>query len=542
MFNPDFYPTPEALAHRMFDKVDFSTVKKILEPSAGKGDLIKALETHYYTSEFSSTRGKFKTWDKSFEIDAIEIEQDLQAVLNSMDQVSVIDSDFLSYAGGTHYDLVIANFPFSDGDKHLHKAIDLLFCGQIVCLLNAETLKNPCTKSRQDLVAKLQKLGAEIEFIEDAFASAERKTKVEVALIYINIKRSVEIDVFGEMKDETAQQLELGQEEYEISNRETYPELVAKFNQTCEQVNTQLISFYKHYKNVSEYLDLQIKGEKDDRNEHTLTDLMRKKYNQFLKKIKQEYWEKVTELPEVRKYLTSTEVEKLAANTAMFHCKEFTVSNIQQFILNLVKTYPEHINQAILDLFEMMTRHALKDQSWHYEEYKKSIHYFNAWKTNSGYKINKKVIMPFYQDYYGQKWCRIGYSQAKMLRDIETVMRYFKPSSFNNPIDKACEEALKNDQNRKIETDYFFISIFKKGTLHLEFKDDDLLRRFNIEACKMKNFIPKEYSDKDYTDLSSEEKDIVNQFEGAGTYTPIKDNIRLTGSQNILALEHKLSA
>lgn len=190
----------------------------------------------------------------------------------------------------------------------------------------------------------------------------------------------------------------------------------------------------------------------------------------------------------------------------------------------------------------MMTRHALKDQSWHYEEYEKSIHYFNAWKTNSGYKINKRVIMPFYQDYYSQDWDRIGYSQAKMLRDIETVMRYFKPSSFSNPIDKACEEALKIGQNRKIETDYFFISIFKKGTIHLEFKDDDLLRRFNIEACKMKNFIPKEYADKDYNDLNSEEKEIVNQFEGTGTYAPIKDNIRLTGSQNILALEHRLSA
>ena len=36
MFNKNFYPTPETLAHRMFNKVKFGPFKTILEPSAGK--------------------------------------------------------------------------------------------------------------------------------------------------------------------------------------------------------------------------------------------------------------------------------------------------------------------------------------------------------------------------------------------------------------------------------------------------------------------------------------------------------------------------
>ena len=40
MFGIQFYPTPEWLVDKMLDKVDFSDVTSILEPSAGKGDII----------------------------------------------------------------------------------------------------------------------------------------------------------------------------------------------------------------------------------------------------------------------------------------------------------------------------------------------------------------------------------------------------------------------------------------------------------------------------------------------------------------------
>ncbi|WP_440998286.1 hypothetical protein, partial [Cysteiniphilum litorale] len=115
MFNKDFYPTPENLAHKMLDKVDFNDykIKMILEPSAGKGDLIKAFESYRKTGYHSYY---FK---ENCEIHAIEIVPELQAILKD-DDIAVIDSDFLAYSGTIHYDLILANFPFSDGDKHLH--------------------------------------------------------------------------------------------------------------------------------------------------------------------------------------------------------------------------------------------------------------------------------------------------------------------------------------------------------------------------------------------------------------------------------------
>ena len=56
-----------------------------------------------------------------------------------------------------HYDLIIMNPPFDNGDKHLLKAIDLQKNGgAIICLLNAETLKNPYSKYKKRFNIKIK--------------------------------------------------------------------------------------------------------------------------------------------------------------------------------------------------------------------------------------------------------------------------------------------------------------------------------------------------------------------------------------------------
>ncbi len=41
----EFYPTPEKIVNRMLDKVKWDIVETILEPSAGKGDILKGIFT-----------------------------------------------------------------------------------------------------------------------------------------------------------------------------------------------------------------------------------------------------------------------------------------------------------------------------------------------------------------------------------------------------------------------------------------------------------------------------------------------------------------
>jgi len=181
--NKSFYPTPGRLIRQMVEKIQ-GNPQTILEPSAGKGDIIDYIKddnNHYL--QYSN-------------ISAIESDPELQATLIGKGY-KLIDTDFLSYAGPDQFDLIIANPPFDEGDKHLLKAIQIMYSGEIIFLLNAETLRNPCTNIRKELVRQLKDLNADITPIGQVFKESERPTSVEVALVYINIERKIEDDLFA---------------------------------------------------------------------------------------------------------------------------------------------------------------------------------------------------------------------------------------------------------------------------------------------------------------------------------------------------------
>jgi hypothetical protein len=53
LLNKSFYPTPKKLIAKMWSKIDHNDISNILEPSAGKGDILD------YIKEQCSYRGAF---------------------------------------------------------------------------------------------------------------------------------------------------------------------------------------------------------------------------------------------------------------------------------------------------------------------------------------------------------------------------------------------------------------------------------------------------------------------------------------------------
>ena len=90
---------------------------------------------------------------KKYKIDAIEIDGTLRNILLGKN-INVVASDFLNFNPPKFYDLIIANFPFSEGVHHALKSIRIQerMGGAILCIINAETLKNPYSKERKILV------------------------------------------------------------------------------------------------------------------------------------------------------------------------------------------------------------------------------------------------------------------------------------------------------------------------------------------------------------------------------------------------------
>ena len=288
MINKTFYPTPKSLIARMVAKIQNKDAKSYLDPSAGKGDIIDYFKDIYkYRIE---------------RVDAIEIDETLQATLKGKG-IHVIDNNFLQFAGADKYDVICMNPPFINGHEHLLKAIEIMYCGEIVCLLNAETLKNPNSHMRARLVKKLDNLNANIEYIQNAFFNAERKTKVEVALIYIKIEKQVEDDLFANINEQGSDIQEKITTDNEIQTLNSIKNMVDDFNRVVKIGTETLINYYKNYNHISKYIKLANQDGKTENwsSDETLTATMQSKLNQFLRDVRKSYWTDVLKLDDVKK-------------------------------------------------------------------------------------------------------------------------------------------------------------------------------------------------------------------------------------------------
>ena len=495
-FNESFYPTPSGLIIDMLSKVDWKEANYILEPSAGSGSIINQLK---------DSRNGYRRLN----IHAIEKDDNLRNMLIGAGE-KVVGTDFLTYAGLIQFDTIIMNPPFSNGDAHLLKAIDILYSGQIVCLLNAETIKNPYTNQRRDLVRKLDELGAEIEYIQDAFLNAERETSVEIALVTIKIERSMEDNILNGANDRAKEFVheDIDHEIKDVAQRDSIEAIVDDYN---FRVNLGIELIHKHFINskyVGSYFHLGVNGTEGE-NSGTI----QIKTNQFLAKIRHHYWEKVLSLPALEKRLTVNKRKEFRETIKNHSDLEFTVANVRAFFENLMGSYEDTLIDAIETLFDSMTFKYAFDDSIHC----KNVHYYNGWKTNDAFKVNKKVILPRIgiDPYdYDKRRIRLRYETPGELDDIDKVMNYFDGKTDYVRISKVAGEVNQTPELLTIlESEYFKIRFYKKGTTHLTFKSEDIRRRFNIQVGKKKGWLPQDYGHTPFEQLTHETQEIVKSFE-----------------------------
>ena len=322
-YNDDYYPTPLRLINKMIGKINGSP-RMILEPSAGSGSIIEALKER-------------RKVDKIY---AIESDPELRAMLMGK-KIDLLDSDFLDYAGTDKFSLIIGNPPFATGDIHLLKAIDILYRGQIIFLLNADTLRNPYTVTRKTLVSKLSSLGAEIEYLPGEFRNAERPTGVEVALINIIIDRKVEDDLFADCSDSIhGKAPEVSGECRDVATRRGIEDLVAEYNEVVRLGTETIIAYYRNYRKIGGFIHLSCR-DKEERYERgdDLTGKLQDKLNDLLDNVRTTYWRKALNLKEIKSRLTAKRQaefeEQLNQNSRM----DFTERNLRQFVLNFVGDY-----------------------------------------------------------------------------------------------------------------------------------------------------------------------------------------------------------
>lgn len=542
MLPKEFYPTPQNIIDKMLFDLDFTMIKSILEPSAGKGDIVEALKkkegnhNKYYGKQYYQ-----------FDIDCIEADQNLQHILKGKN-FRVVYNDFLTYNTMKEYDLIIMNPPFSNGCKHLLKALEMQKRngGAVVCLLNAETLKNPCTNDRQDLQRKLTEYNAKIEFIQDAFLDAERKTAVEIALIKVQLPEVHRESFILEGLRKTQERREFQTEEStQLIDSDFFKAIVNQYQLEVE-AGIKLIKEYYAMKPfiLSQFGKDEKTGETIQKGGCIISMTCSKNglsVNEYIKMVRSKYWTALFENKRFIGQLTNNLQRDFYNKVEELSNYDFSLYNIYQLKIDIRKKVVKGIEDTIINLFDELS------YKYHWlDEMSKNIHYYNGWKTNKGWIINKKVIIPL-NGFYDLNYSWGGFRPSRhdvvsKLQDIEKCFNYLD-GGLTEAVD--LEESLKfaeeYEETKDIQLKYFTVTFYKKGTCHITFNNEELLKKFNIFGSQHKGWLPPSYGKKTYKDMTAEEKAVVDEFEGEKEYNKVISNKEyyLFDGNNLNLLEEK---
>ena len=533
-----FYPTPEAVANKLLDGIDWYFVESVLEPSAGAGNLAdvivnKLKERYKYGGKYYNNRVEAV---KSCDIDCIEIDPTLRRTLDEKG-FRVVHDDFMTFETQKRYSLIVMNPPFDSGDRHLLKALELAERGgSIRCILNAETIRNPFSTARQELIKLLDKYGAKISYESGAFDHAERRTDVDIALIAVDIP-AVERDstLIDELRKAPTYKTQAVPEEYgEIVRHSQIDEMVSRydFEVAC---GIRIIEEY----NAMERMLPEITGIDGGLRltVHTFAvdgKQIAPNINSYIRKVREKYWRMVFQRPIFTDKLTRNLLDKLRDSVTELMDYDFSAYNILTMLMKMNEQVVAGIEQTIISLFDDWTG------TYHWDPSTSNRHYFDGWATNDCFRVGKKVILPFVRAFEQWDGTFRSYNVREKFRDIEKVFDFLDcgRTEWEGTLDAALRAAQESQVTKNIDTKYFTVTFFKKGTAHLVFKDMDLLEKFNLFAGQRKGWLPPCYGKKRYKDMTEREKRVVDSFQGREQYERIMDNagFYLDAGQQMLML------
>lgn len=511
-----YYPTPKSFLEKICGDMDWSRISTVLEPSAGKGDIAD------YVKETVK-----RVCYRDVPVECMEKDRQLRLLLEGK-EYPVIHDDFLTYQGHYHYDLIIMNPPFAEGDKHLKKALELQkYGGSILCILNAETIENPYTNLRKELVQELEALHADISFYDDAFSAddSERKTAVRVAVVKVTVpEHEFQSEIFKRLKKKQYADLDIHTDTADVTVQDLVRSIVKQYELEVE-AGLMLI---REYKGMQKYI---LSSLKDTAYAKPLLELKvgdsGLSENRFIRSVRRKYWNALFQDQRFVRNMTSEQQQTYLKQVGELVQYDFSYCNIKEIQVSMAKNMVQGIEDCIVKLFDDCSN----NHSW-YPECEKTIHYYNGWARNKAWIINEKIILPvqiFYKGYDGKtkiSTCSFYHTyNLNLIQDIEKVFNYL---GGNPQILSDCDSVLRKMEltgnTKNVSFKYFDATFYKKGTCHITFKDTETLKKFNIFGSQKKGWLPPSYGKKRYQDMEPEEQDVIDEFQGELDYAYVLEH------------------
>lgn len=469
MFSNQFYPTPLNIIEIMTQGMNLEG-KTILEPSAGKGDIV----------DFCAGSGAF--------IIACENNKDLQKILAT--KCKIIADDFLTVSSDqiSHIDAIIMNPPFNDAAAHILHAYAIAPKGcKIIALCNSQTVQNTYTQQRKELKSILDSFG-NVQDLKNCFADAERQTDVNTSLLTIqkageNYKSEFE----GFFTDEEPEEVQ--------GNG------VLSYNVVRDLVN-RYVAAIKLYDGQLE-LAAQMNELTHDyffSNEPKVTMTINRltvplKRNDFKKDMQKAGWKFIFSKMDMNKYSTRGLREDINKFVEQQTEIPFTMRNIYKMLQIVVGTAGQRMDKAILEVFDRIT-----------ERHHENRCNVKGWKTNSHFLVGKKFIL----DYMINPAKEYGYTSSSY-RSLKNsfdglIPDFEKALCFITGVDYKILDAWKDEGNRSKDkktvgrsisdnlygewyNSYFFkYKGYKNGNMHFEFIDEKVWTEFNARVAKLKGY------------------------------------------------------
>lgn len=471
-----FFPTPRKLARQawaLFKNRDF---RRVLDPEAGNGDLCDAAPRDYY--------------ERAPKIDCIEIDAGKHPALRDKGY-RIVGLDFLAFEGGHCYTHVIMNPPFLFGAHHTLKAWDMLYEGEIVAILNAETVRNPHTAERRRLAELIERHGG-VKFIHEAFKGrdVEREADVEIALVHLEKPAECSSDWIGPILQAMAVDRQQPPADIELPGELALPANFVSTQVTAfrlavkamrESARMQAVANHYAARIGRTLVDLQNERGESNPDEKPLGRQMEEGYDT----LKDRAWASVLRSTETLKKLSSKVQQQAESQFEQIKALDFTEANVFSFLLGLAQSQPDMQMDMVCEVFDLITRY-----------WSENTVFYRGWKSNDKHRsMGKRVKMTRIILPHMTSWSHsLEWRATQVLADFDKVFALLdgkrEPQvSLVSLFSGASYQALR--QGDRLDARYFSVRFHKGvGTVHLFPRNKDLVDRLNRTVGRRRDWLP----------------------------------------------------
>jgi hypothetical protein len=475
----------------------------VLEPSAGFGVIV----------DFCNEAG-------AKDVLACEISPRLRQILSS--KCNIIENDFLDLTAEriSHVDLIIMNPPFSAQEKHILHAWDIAPQGcQIISLCNASMLDNRYSRTRTQ-ITELANAHGRTENFGKCFDTAERKTDVQIGCVWLHKPGTGENEFEGYF------------DLYDYEQDEVNGSGIVRYDFVQDIVSryVEAVSMFDEVEAANKRINMAIKGvvdgfsisfgAKKSGRENEYKEIDRQA---FKKELQKAAWRKLFGLMKMDKYVTTGVMANINKFVEQQEAVPFTVRNVYLMVQMIAGTHGQRMDMVICEAFDIICGYSYENSTAG-----------EGWRTNSDFLINKRFILPYLTEYAHSNGFKIHHSRGEKMNDVVKALchltgkRYeeqveiysFFANSFRVKINgKWCQSYEGCDSTRNgyrinnylqacinngddaevVEidrewgkwvdwNDFFIVRAYKKGTLHVEFKDEEVWAKFNQRVAEIKGW------------------------------------------------------